>query len=204
MTSAFVTGGTVSITERRKLGDYEHKEVSAVFTFSSDGTEGHRAIAQVAAEDCIAMVRQLATGKAPVPVCLAPPAAAAAAAEEHAEEKAKRTRGPNKPKVDPAQAELEAEIAQVKAAIAQSEAAPVDDVEAEFMMDEPAAELPPVSDADMVGALAKKNQALSDSGSSDGPARIKALIWSYIPQPGRASTIDQKFRREFLAKLAAL
>ena len=196
MTTTQVTGGQVRITQRKKIGDYEHREVEALLTFGVDEGHDYQDVFDRAGQAVCEKVEQLHLGLV--------------------------KRGPGRPPgaknkvqetvhtAEPTQTDLEHAIAAAKSAPEpEKPAQAVEDIvpapepdPAEVVEDVQEAALPDVTDADLVSGCAQKNQKLVTAGDKEGTKRIKELIYLYAgPPPKRSSDIPQARRREFLAKL---
>lgn len=182
---ARITGGVVSVMERRKLGDYEHREVKCEFSFSSGDGLDHRDIADQAAHEAAETVKRLLSSSSPG-------------------NGAPATRGPGKvPGKVPGKKDAAVKDARALSAPEQKEleASEVDAGMVEVVTE---AEGPAVTDAELVSALAKKNQVFVEQEATGGAAAIKRLIWTYVPQGQSVKTLPADKRREFLARLEEL
>lgn len=216
MGTPFITGGTVSITQRKKIGEWEHREVKAEFQFST-GEGEHKEIAELAANSAIEMVERLHNGaihRGPG----RPPGAKNKPVDPAAPKSEVRTVVLNpseigaKPARDPAAMEEDdgildnepAASSVVRGVVSDDPGAVPAGADPSAIVD--TATLPDVSDNDLLQALAAKMKQFgeADPAVTDGGAKITRLVWSYVPQPKKSRDIPQAQRREFLAKLKEL
>lgn len=217
---ASVTNGTVNFLRRIKTGDYEHKEASVTLNFSvpedmgvaeaagwverigqmaetkahvmlglvkSAAVETVRAVENVAAPTISEVKASIAKAEAPAPAATEPP--------KH------RGRPPgskNKPKEETADtaASIEDEPAPEASQKPGDEPAVVDEGDPFGIGAEPEPE--PITDADLIGAVTKKNAEIK------APARIKEVIYKFVTAPKTVRDMAQEVRQAFLDELAKL
>ena len=191
----FISGGVCRLLERRRLGDYEHREMSVELSFST--AEGDsRDISTQVVNECLrlldqGMKDQIVRGPGRPPGAKNKPKDAAPDIKV-----IERTVG-NTPARDPAAIDDEP---------VETVPQTSDKADPAEITDEPAAEAPPITDAALLRACADKAQgyAEADAPVADGGIRIRQLVWKYAGDGKRASDIPQAARRGFLADLAAM
>ena len=196
----YITGGLVRISQRKRLGDFEHREVEVSLNFSTGIGEVDE-ILDRATGLAQAKVDELQAGKTPTP-----------------------TRGPgrppgakNKPKDEEARGGAASTSAASPVQAPADPAAVTDDaqtvVSPETIDDvvgietPPAPVLLPVSDADLKQYISAAMGKLVGAKDPQAAAKIKATIYQFTPNkaaPDTASMIALDQRRPFLAALAAL
>lgn len=198
-----ITGGTVRFLERKKTGDYEHREVSVELNFSvADGKDPTNSVNQAAdmaqkkATELLNGTLKRAVGRPPKVPASADVAEAVTDPAINDQKEALATAA----SVDPFEAPATTAAASVEAS-----SAPVQDTTTATMATEPAANddewsaaVPVITPKQCVDACAKRNAEISN------PSEIRKLIASYVDAPKGAADIPAERRREFLDKLAAL
>ena len=217
---ARITGGEVTYMERRKIGDYEHKEAKAVLTFSLDEgddpdsmLDGLSLSAKNRVHEMLGLIGKASPSAPPVPTraaVLTPEAQAAVGMP------APVKRGPGRPpKVQAAPAVVEVPKAEEAPAPDTTKPtpteAPVDDLD--LLLDEPAPEIKKiepdpvteVTDADLLSAVTAKMK------KTNNPIAIKDVVRKTLTAAGivnhtgkQVRDIPMSHRPIFLEHLGAL
>jgi hypothetical protein len=201
MTPPFISGGTVEYSERRRMGDFEHREVKVVLSFSTcegDHRDILRQAATAAQTTCIELHRQAVPVKTTT-MGRPPGTKNKMPAVPHLDMATVRAQLADDADDVPAE-ELAPRQEAVKEAVKEVSTAGdgiVDDVNE--------AKLPDITDKELQEATARHNQKLVTAGVVDGTKRIKELIYMFVGgPPKRTGDIPQSRRREFLAKLEGI
>ena len=216
-----ITGGTIHLVERRRLGEYEHREGSATITFAVGDGQDPDITMQAAVAMAQAKVALMITGQHIAPAAAKtrgrpPKVDATAEPVKLADQKATLDPGADEPSdpfdrtasvpsetpvagSDATSAAKSAETSPSSSApVSQDPALPTAGTAGSQTAEDEWASVPQISDKAITDACAKRNGEIQD------PPAIRNLIAKYVPAGGQARQIAQEKRAEFLAALEAL
>ena len=219
---ARITGGEVTYMERRKIGDYEHKEAKAVLTFSLDEGDDHDATLDSLSISAKAKVHEMlgligkASPSAPpvaVPMTKAPVAVDMPAPVKRGPGRPPKVQAAPAPAVEPTP--TVAVSTPVAAIVETTIAPPAEKVEddLDLLLDDPAPEVKKiepdpvteVTDADLLSAVTAKMK------KTNNPIAIKDVVRKTLTAAGitnhtgkQVRDIPMSHRPVFLEHLGAL
>jgi len=205
-----ITGGEVGFGRTVKTGDFENKRVDVKLSFTVGDGEDYSTILALAAQQAHAKCHEmLGLREKPLPAPANQPAPGAngkvaptttgpiveTAGPAEAANKARAKRPPKIEQPDPAAVDVAAEQPPAKTPEPPKAAEPDP---AAVVEEEWAGAASEITDADLMGAITKKN------GEIKNPVLIRNLIGKYVPAPKPAREIPQDKRQAFLNELTAL